>query len=269
MLWAGVVFLFFTASSSKLVPYILPMFPPLAILMGCYLSAAWDKPDPQDVQSRCWILLIANFALGVAALTVAPPYLQKFSDPTRWTPYVSGLIAILVAGALTTLILSKIRGFSWTFSSLTLTTVLFLLVVNSGLSLLDQYRSVKDLANVLKPRLQPEDEVASYQAYYQDLPVYLQRRITVVDWKGELSFGADIEDVSGWMVDNATFWQRWSGPGVMYMITSRTRFDNLRAQSSRKFYLVAQTPYYVLLSNKLRPVNHSRSKILQVQVASQ
>ena len=45
MLWAGLVFLFFSSSSSKLAPYILPVFPPLALLVGRYLAAAWDSRD--------------------------------------------------------------------------------------------------------------------------------------------------------------------------------------------------------------------------------
>ncbi len=269
VLWASWVFLFFTASSSKLVPYILPMFPPLAILMGRYLSAAWDGHDGKGIQAGYWILLGANFILALAGLTVAPHYLENFSDLARWTPYVYALITILVFGGAATVVLGRTQGFSWGFSSLTLTSVLFLLVSNSSVSLLDQYRSVKDLASALKSQLQAEDEVASYQTFYQDLPVYLQRRITVVNWKGELSFGAEIEDVSSWMIDDVTFWQRWNSPGVVYMLTSKKRYDKLRADSGQKFYLVAQTPYFVLLSNKSRSGDHSFNRILQVQAPSQ
>ena len=43
---------------------------------------------------------------------------------------------------------------------------------------------------LVQARLLPADEVTTLRAYYQDLPVYLARRITVVDWKGELEFGA-------------------------------------------------------------------------------
>lgn len=36
--WAVVIFLFFSASSSKLPSYILPVFPALAVLLGCTCS---------------------------------------------------------------------------------------------------------------------------------------------------------------------------------------------------------------------------------------
>lgn len=43
LLWAGTVFLFFSASSSKLPTYLLPMFPPLALVLGAWLDAAIDE----------------------------------------------------------------------------------------------------------------------------------------------------------------------------------------------------------------------------------
>ncbi|MEK7335468.1 MAG: hypothetical protein AAB222_09115, partial [Candidatus Binatota bacterium] len=144
-------------------------------------------------------------------------------------------------------------GFRGGFSALTLTSVLLLMVLNSSLMLFNQRRSVKELAVALQRQLRPGNEVVSYQTYYQDLPVYLQRRITVVGWKGELDFGARVEDVSGWMIEDAEFWQKWNGPFTVYMVTSRARYSKLLAQSGRKFYLVAQTDYDVLLSNKGNP----------------
>lgn len=37
-IWAVIVFAFFSISKTKLVSYILPMFPPLAMLVGCYID---------------------------------------------------------------------------------------------------------------------------------------------------------------------------------------------------------------------------------------
>ena len=44
-IWASVVFLFFTLSQTKLVSYILPMFPPLALLVGWYFDKVWREKD--------------------------------------------------------------------------------------------------------------------------------------------------------------------------------------------------------------------------------
>jgi len=127
------------------------------------------------------------------------------------------------------------------------------MVLSAGSVFYDR-NSVKDLAMTLKSRLQMGDEVVSYHGYYQDLPVYLERCIKVTGWKGELKFGKGIEDVSRWMINEETFWQRWNGPATVYMVTTRHIYDKWRDQPQGKVYLVAQTHENVLLCNKeIRP----------------
>jgi len=102
---------------------------------------------------------------------------------------------------------------------------------------------------VLKAKIKPGDEVASYHTYYQDLPVYLERRITVVDWKGELEFGTEVENTSQWMIDTATFWKRWHGSSTMYMVTKLETYNTLRANPDLKLFPVAQNARHIILSN--------------------
>jgi hypothetical protein len=142
-------------------------------------------------------------------------------------------------------------AFRWGFLSLTLVWALFLVVLNSSLTLLDQRRSIKSLTDVLKPQLHPSDEVASYHAYYQDLPVYLQRPVAVVGWKGSLQFGVEINEHSGgWMTDDKSFWKHWNSGATVYMLTEQTTYEKLRSESSFKSRVVAQGLYDILLSNK-------------------
>jgi 4-amino-4-deoxy-L-arabinose transferase-like glycosyltransferase len=275
VLWAGLVFLFFSASSYKGVPYILPMLPPLAILIARYLAAAWEAPRISGVQSGSFTLLVVLSLLVIAGLAGPQHYLERYSewpsvdvpraeatvvstrveygDLSALAPYISAQSAILVLGGVSALVLGfgNRRAFRWGFISLILTWALFLIVLNSSLPLLDQRRSVKALAAVLKAQLQPADEVASYHAYYQDLPVYLQRPVAVVGWKGNLQFGVEVDERSGgWMTDDTSFWQRWNSPLTVYMLTEQETYDKLRSESSFKSRVVARGLYDVLLSNK-------------------
>ena len=45
VIWAAVVFFFFTLSQTKLISYILPMYPPLALLVGWYFDKVWREQD--------------------------------------------------------------------------------------------------------------------------------------------------------------------------------------------------------------------------------
>ena len=274
-LWAGLVFLFFSASNYKGTPYILPMLPPLAILIARYHAAAWEWPRVSGVQSGSFALLVVLSLLVFAGLAGPQDYLERYSnwpslevahaegtvatpvqeygELSTLAPYIRAQSAILIVGAVSALTLGfgNRHAFRWGFLSLTLAWALFLVVLNSSLTLLDQRRSVKPLTAVLKSQLHPFDEVASYHAYYQDLPVYLERPVAVVGWKGELQFGVEVNEHSGgWMTDDVSFWKRWNSPVTVYMLTEKTTYEKLRSVSFFKFRVVAQGLYDVLLSNK-------------------
>ncbi len=274
VLWAGCVFLFFSGSSYKVIPYILPMFPPLAILIGRYIAAAWDTPQLWGVQSASWVLVAAFSLLAIAGLAGPSHYLERYSnwpslevpsreativstqvkhyaDRTRLKDYMYAQSGILLVAGVAAFAMGKKNGSRTGFLYLMAAWAVFLVLLNRSLSVLDDRRSVKTLATVLKPELNPADKVATYHAYYQDLPVYLQRPVSIVGWKGDLQFDVEVDEhAGGWMVDDATFWREWDGPATMYALTDRASYDALRAESKRKLYPMAQTDYDVLLSNK-------------------
>ena len=249
MLWAGLVFLFFSASSSKLPPYILPVFPPLAILIGRYLAAGWDRVDFPGFRAGYTIFLAVALLLGTAFL-VFPYYWPDPVEAQILGLHRYGFVLTLVLGGIVTWALAWYRGFRKAFIALTVTSVLFCLLVNAAAPLVD-LKSVKDLATTLKTRIKPNEEVASYQEYYQDLPVYLERRITVVDWQGELDFGSSVEDTRAWMTDGWTFWARWSGPATMYLLMDIDKYEQLSRNTAFIYTLhpIARNKRTILLSN--------------------
>jgi aminoarabinose transferase-like protein len=185
--------------------------------------------------------------------TVASIHVSDWEDLSALTPYLRAQSAILTIAAISALVLGLARksAFRWSFLSLSLVWALFLVVLNSSLPLLDQRRSVKALAAVLKTQLQRSDEVASYHSYYQDLPVYLDRPVAVVGWKGDLQFGVEVNEHSGgWMTDDASFWKRWNSPATVYMLTEQTTYEKLRSEASFRSRVVTQGLYDILLSNK-------------------
>jgi 4-amino-4-deoxy-L-arabinose transferase-like glycosyltransferase len=249
MLWAGLVFLFFSASSSKLVPYILPVFPPVALLTGRYLAAAWDSRDFPGLRAGFTILLIASLLL--AATFLGLPYYRFLPVGAELLGTYRYTIALTLAlGGIAAWGLMRYRGLGWAFVALALTSVLFLTQLNAAAPRVD-IKSVKKLAIELKTHLKPGDEVASYQVYYQDLPVYLEQRITVVDWGGELNFGNSVEDTRAWMTDAATFWKRWQGTATMYMMTPVAGYEALKqSEPGLPLYPIARNQRTIVLSNK-------------------
>ena len=249
LLWAGLVFLFFSASSSKLAPYILPVFPPLALLIGRYLAAAWDSRDFPGLLAGYSVFLVASLLLAAAFLAL--PYFWPISAGSQPLGIYRYTIAFTLAiGGAAAWGLMRSRNLRRAFIAVAVTSALFLTQVNAAAPRVDT-KSVKQLAIELKARLRPGDEVASYQEYYQDLPVYLERRITVVDWGGELNFGNSVEDTKAWMIDSATFWKRWQGPTTMYMLTPIENYETLkRSEPNLPLFPVDRNQRTILLSNR-------------------
>ena len=250
-LWAVLTFAFFSVSDSKLIPYILPIFPPLALLVGRYLAQAWNDDTLRGLRTGHWVLLGLSIAL-TAILGAAPRQGQAYAKVVEYDAILSYYLyagaAITAIGGIATFVLSLLR-FRLAFISLTLTSAVFVQVLSHGLPLMDSKKSAKELALQLKPLLGPDTEVMSYHRYYQDLPVYLERRITVVDYKGELEFGAENEDVSSWMIDEDTFWQRWQSKPTVYMLTKRGIYDQLVTDRRGRFILLGEVGKNVLLTN--------------------
>jgi 4-amino-4-deoxy-L-arabinose transferase-like glycosyltransferase len=260
LLWVLIIFLFFSASSSKLIPYLLPVLPPCAIILGKYLSERWYNTRSKEFSAGLIIL-----ALMASLLLLVFPYLTRYrpgSIPTAFVPYAGIGCAILLFGIVATSMAVRKVGIRGAVIAIAGTTLLFLVVINSGAQYADN-RSLKPLALAIKPILRPGDEVAHYRNYYQDLPVYLERRMTIVDWKGELDFGTTTEDTSGWIISEAELWKRWQAPTRIFLIADRKDADAVRKLQDRAFFQVAEYRNTVILSNseikhELSSAHHTR-----------
>ncbi len=246
-LWAGLVFIFFSVSDSKLVPYILPVFPPLALVIGRYLAAVWENPGLPGIGVAFTFLAVIMFAAGL--VSIALPHVRHSAEIEQLgqVPVILGTMLATIGAA--TWMANKRRGVRLSLPILISGIVIFLSAVNASATRAD-LRSIKPLALELKRIAAPNDEIATYGTYYQDLPVYLERRVTIVGWKGELEFGSTIEDTSGWLIDSVVFWKRWTGPGRVYMLTSRATFDDLRKRGREDLFVIAEDERNILAVNK-------------------
>jgi len=187
--YSVVVFVFFSASDSKLIPYILPMFPAVALLAG-------SAPEPRlraDLRATGTGMLIAGVVLAVAVLLL-PRFLH---NPER-APYFLGIRAplglaagLMLAGGV---LVRRLRG-----GSLPLTVAVggtayaIFIAVSWAARLLAPIYSGGPLLAQLAPALRSTPTVYSVRMYDQSLPFYLRRTVTLVDYRGELDFGQSLE----------------------------------------------------------------------------
>ncbi len=250
LLWTGLIFLFFSLSHSKLIPYILPIFPPLAILSGCYLDSVWEASRVRGITVGIQIFPIISMIIAVTLIIFS--HSQTLNDPQVGYYYLVILASSLIVFSLITLIVYYYAGLKNAFISLCYMMLIVLWTVVAAAPNLDT-RSIKPLAIILKKISTPHDEVAAFGIYYQDLPFYLQRHITVVEWKNELTFGLLHQQAArAWMIDQNTFWRRWDGPQQLYMIVPLPWYTTRLERLPHSFYTIAKTQDNILLSNHIK-----------------
>jgi len=228
LLWAGVVFLFFSASSSKLVSYILPMFPALALLIGVRLTQLSGRV-------LAWQVLPAALA-GIALLALLPGierYASREVPVELFRDYADWLIAaglLQIAGAVAGAWLAWRGKTNTALILLAGSGVAFAQLALSGHESLSRANSAYYVVQKIQPELKPGMPFYSVNTYDQSLQFYLRRSTTMVVYKDELGFGI-AQEPQKFIPDFAQFEQTWTKEREALALMSPDAYDMYRARS--------------------------------------
>lgn len=203
--WCVLVFLLFSASSSKLASYILPIFPALALLVGYELA--------QRRRGDLLLSALLGMVLAVAGLWLAPALLREGSNISlpmyrAFLPWLIGGCALLLIAAIAAFIGAYFR--QATVATLLLAAGLLIgtQIVTSGAQAFSPVYSGRSLAAQIAPYNKPQVPFYSLNDYQQSLPFYLKRTLTLVAYQGELYYGIQ-RAPQQWIPDLDTFISRW------------------------------------------------------------
>lgn len=246
LLWALLIFIFFSFSKSKLIPYILPVLPPLAILVARYLEQAIKKGQTIGIKIGYACLLLTSCV--IAYFFYLFPSQSSLVDQNTAILYLNIAALVLMSGT----IIGCIYVYRNSRKAILLTLVtsfLFLLISLAAAPAIDT-RTILPLAAILNSQLEPEDEVVTFNQYYQDLPFYLKRKVSILNWRNELAYGMRYQDTREWMIDDSTFWQRWHSKKRVFVIMGLQEYKQVQKKHPKEhFYLLGKTPYNLLISN--------------------
>ncbi|MCZ6913122.1 MAG: glycosyltransferase family 39 protein [Rickettsia endosymbiont of Ixodes persulcatus] len=242
-LWIGIIFSFFSLSHSKLIPYILPIFPAIALLTGNYLSTQESR-----LGIKWGVALLPFIWLALGGLVILWRVVDPLADlPKAGIPFLIGGYSVFLLGSLVTAFFYWQHRLKNAFVSLAMGSAISFIIVSTGIPHVDT-RSVKPLAKTLKLLLRPQDKVFSYNNYYQDLPFYLNQCVMTVNVAGELSFGMQHQDTKSWMFSAARFWPLWYSQQRIFMVTDKVLYQSLK-KNKKSIYFIDSTLHDVLLSN--------------------
>ncbi|MGH8208461.1 MAG: phospholipid carrier-dependent glycosyltransferase [Steroidobacteraceae bacterium] len=200
LIFAGVTLAFFSASGSKLAPYILPMFPPLAAIVGAHVA-----------QERSFLRRAA--VIGAVVVTLIAAGLLVYSAlHNSYIPHVAvEWVAVAVVAVLAAVFATWRRhgpGRLVPALALAAATMFAWQCFLQAYALVPPARSARDLVAVAQPYVHPQTALYSVGQYRETISPYLQRTLTLVEFGGELQFGLHAEP-GNQMATPADFITRW------------------------------------------------------------
>lgn len=235
VVWSGFIFVFFSASGSKLPSYILPMFPALALTLGWQLTVL-----PQTTLIRLTLPLVA--IIGVISLialfdysTLAARFAnsrQPLEPLIEYGAWLKAACVVAFAGGVLGLIHLRAARRTAAILSVSLTALLSAMLVLTGHdTLAEEHSAAPIVSRVVATHgpLRADVPFYSVRMYDQTLPYYLGRTVTLVAHPDELAMGIASEPDQA-MATETEWLQRWNLGGEAYAIMEPDVYDRLLHQ---------------------------------------
>ena len=188
LLWAGLVFVFFSVAASKLRTYILPMFPAAALLIGYYMDRLISDPRRARRTALGGLGVLSVLLLSaVAFVYIAPPdrLTVKYGIDLA---YLNMLVILMAAGGVTAFMLLKrhrSRGAFGVLAGMMLAAVIYVSAVL--LPMMTPYRSTRHAAHLLDERLPPDESLVFFPRIRDSALFCVDRDGVVISGQPELA----------------------------------------------------------------------------------
>jgi len=243
LIWTVLIFLFFSKSNSKLVPYILPIFPPLAIMIANRLDGVLDGHG-RELKLSSVLLGITLTILGIAGLAYARlPELANLlagsmpglSDPLH--QFINNAPPVSAAAGTVIGVLFLIQGIaslaSAGYNPLRMVVVLcfcsFLLEIFIPRLIMvpiAQAESPRSLALQARSLAGPQTRIVTVGPL-QAVSWYTRQRVMVAGKPDELEFGSKQGDQSAWFPDQQTLLGLWGSDTPVLIFLKKDELDHL------------------------------------------
>jgi 4-amino-4-deoxy-L-arabinose transferase-like glycosyltransferase len=235
LVWAVFIFVFFSASDSKLPWYILPIFPALALILGWQLAVL-----PGTTLRRLLAPLVAlSGVAALVALIAYPAVASRFANASELPGQILGYggwlktaCVVAAAGGIAALALLRSDRRTAAVLILSLSALTAVLLMLAGYDTLGSARSAKAIVSRIvadNGPLRGDVPFYSVKMYDQTMPYYLGRTVTQVEHDDELAMG--IASEPGKAIPTEAEWlRRWSAAAEAYAIMPPDEYERLRRE---------------------------------------
>ncbi|MGD0073457.1 MAG: glycosyltransferase family 39 protein [Candidatus Binataceae bacterium] len=231
---AAVVVVLFSLASAKLIPYILPALPPIAVLLA---DTILSSPRPTEAstassgaRSRLQFAGLLTGLAGAATLALAvlaPRFGGQYLALLRGVLFAIG--AILILGGLLAAAMFRRGRLELALTAMSLTIAASLLAGTYARIAVEPMRSYAELSRAVAAQ-EPDSTLICYHRYIQALPFYARRRVIVVGSRSELGFGAEHSaDAHDYFFNSdADLIRLWNRPVRSVLLIDQSDLDRLR-----------------------------------------
>jgi len=233
LLWALVVFAFFSASHSKLPPYILPMLPALALLVARQLTA------------RLLVVQSGLVVLGAIAVAIAVPYVGVgYAAYGRWL--LVAAMAMTVAGVAGHVLAHRQKTLA-AAAALACGSLIAMQIgiAGHGATLAPRFSAEPTIAALPDP-VPADAPVFAVDTYDHTIPWGLRRTVTLVRYRDELGVAVDWEPQK-FIPDLDGFARAWRAAPQAWAFLAVRDASRLRAELGLPMQEVAHGPTYVVV----------------------
>lgn len=227
LLWCVVVFGFFSASSSKLPSYILPLFPAMALLLGDALTRVGRKPLLGHVGIVAAIALICLvLAPRVALRADAETPIEMIGPYADW---LTASAALWLLGCLAAIALAWKNRSTAAVLALAASSIVAGMGALLGHENLSRSNSAYHIAMKVKPLLSVGVPLYSVEMYDQTLNFYIERTVTLVAHQDEMAFGIR-QEPGKWIASTEEFKRRWQADVDAFAIMTPDKHEVLHQE---------------------------------------
>lgn len=266
LIWAVMIFLFFSKSNSKLIPYILPIFPPLAILIAHRINGLLEGRG-REMKLAAMLLGLTLTVLGTAALCFArlpqvtallSELMPRLADPLR--QFVSHAPAVSTLACVTLGALFLIQGAGALISAGRNPKLMLIVLCMASFMLeilipplimgeIAKTESPRDLALKAKSLAGPDTRIVTFGPM-QAVSWYTGQRVLVTGKLDELEFGSRQGDQSSWFPDREAFLRLWGGDKPLLVFLRKRELEPIQAGLTPPPRVVGESGRVVLISNR-------------------
>ncbi len=257
--WIAFIFVFFSISSSKLIPYIAPLFVPLAVLLGHFFRTYEDlheNPSGITRPGTADYVPIAVQTMLFIALAIAPVFLPKNTMAfTDWWPWIAVPVILQAGLALIPEYFRKRNGAGW-FAGIYVITSLFIISMTFPIShYLTPFKSAYPMVQAIKKHIPEGKQIYLYNEIIYGIDFYAKMRTPLVDDIGELVYGVErmpVEERKRYFIYSLDLFNLYREGKELFLATEgRNNIARLKQEAPDMQILWTNGNYYLIRLKKV------------------